>query len=50
MTLYKGQGDAFDSCLKQSYELDIKCTDMIEAKILLSLNQTLFAMRFINIL
>lgn len=28
MTLYKGQEEAFDSCLKQSNELDIKCTDM----------------------
>lgn len=30
MTLYKGQEEAFDSCLKQSNELDIKCTDMDE--------------------
>lgn len=30
MTLYKGQDEAFDSCLQQSYELDIKCTDMDE--------------------
>lgn len=30
MTLYKGQEEAFDSCLKQSYEPDIKCIDMDE--------------------